>query len=59
MVSSRDFISGVIAGLLHMFISPFVLGVIPSFPFDYYITQPVMLGVWVVIATFILEKTGH
>ncbi len=59
MVSLRDFLSGIIAGLLSTFIGPFVTGFIPSFPFSFYIIQPVMFGIWVVIATFILEKTGH
>jgi len=59
MVSLRDFLSGVIAGLLHIFIGSFVIGYIPSFPLSIYIIQPVMIGIWVVVATFILEKTGH
>lgn len=59
MVSLRDFLSGVIAGLLHIFIGSFVIGYIPSFPFSIYIIQPVMFGIWVVVATFILEKTGR
>jgi len=59
MVSLRDFLSGLIAGLLHIFIGSFVIGYIPSFPFSIYIIQPVMFGIWVVVATFILEKTGH
>lgn len=59
MVSSRDFLSGVIAGLLNVFISPFIIGFTPSFPFSFYIIQPIMFGVWVVVATLILEKTGH
>ena len=59
MVSLRDFLSGVIAGVLHIFIGSFVIGYIPSFPFSIYIIQPVMFGIWVVVATFILEKTGR
>ena len=59
MVDVRDFLSGAIAGLLHMFVSPYIITFIPSFPFSYFITQPVLLGVWVVVATLILEKTGQ
>jgi len=59
MVGLRDFLSGVIAGLLHIFIGTFIIGYIPSFPFSIYIINPIMFGVWVVIATLILEKTGH
>jgi hypothetical protein len=59
MVSMRDFLSGIIAGLLNTFIGPFIIGFIPSFPFSFYIIQPIMFGVWVVVATLILEKTGH
>ncbi len=59
MVSLRDFLSGIIAGLLATFINPLIVGFIPTFPFSFYIVYPVLFGIWVVVATFILEKTGH
>lgn len=59
MAGMRDFLSGIIAGILSTFINPFIIGFIPTFPFSFYIVNPVLLGVWVVIATLILEKMGH
>jgi len=61
MVSLRDFLSGIIAGILHAFITPFVIGYIPVFGVWVlsYIYNILFLGVWVVVATLILEKTGH
>jgi len=61
MVSLRDFLSGVIAGFLQVVISPYIVGYIPSFGVWIlsYIYNIVFLGIWVVVATLILEKTGH
>lgn len=57
MVGFREFLSGLIAGFLNLFVTPFIIGFIPSFPFSYYVTQPLMFGIWVVIVSAILERT--
>jgi len=60
MVSMRDFLSGIIAGFLHLFISPFVITLLPGFgAITYYLYNALFFGIWVVIATLILERTGH
>lgn len=56
MVGLREFLSGILAGFLNLFVTPFIIGFIPSFPFSYYIVQPVMFGIWVVIVSAILER---
>lgn len=63
MVSMRDFLSGIIAGILSTFIGPyitgFIVGFLPSIPFLGFIINILFFGVWVLVATLILEKTGH
>jgi len=58
MASLRDFLSGIIAGFLNL-LTPFITAYIPGFPFSWVIYPVIFLGIWVVVATFILEKTGH
>jgi len=61
MVSMRDFLSGIIAGVLHVFITPYVIGFVPNFGVWIlaYIYNILFFAIWVVIATLILERTGH
>jgi len=61
MVSLRDFLSGIIAGFFGAFVTPQFIGYIPNFGIGLLslIYNMLFFGVWVVVATFILEKTGH
>jgi len=56
MVTFKDFLAGLIAGFLYIFVTPYISWIIPTFPFSYYIVQPIFFGIWVVIAELILEK---
>jgi len=59
MVTLRTFLSGVIGGFLNVFISPYIIGYLPGFPLSGFIYNALLFGVWVVVATLILERTGH
>jgi hypothetical protein len=61
MVSKRDFLSGIIAGFLGVFVTPQIIGYIPNFGIGFLtlIYTMIFFGIWVVVATLILEKTGH
>jgi len=61
MVSMRDFLSGIIAGFFNVFITPYIIGYIPNFGIGFLtlIYNILFFGVWVVVATLILERTGH
>ena len=61
MVSMRDFLSGIIGGILHTFITPFIIGYIPTFGqwLLASVYNIIFFGIWIVVATLILEKTGH
>jgi hypothetical protein len=56
MATIKNFVSGIIAAFLNLLITPFVIGFIPTFPYSFYILQPLLFGLWVFVATIILEK---
>jgi polyferredoxin len=56
MATIKNFVSGIIAGFLNLFITPFVIGFIPAIPYSFYILQPLLFGLWVFVATIILER---